>query len=343
MGRADDLEKSQEEVAELQHKIESVEADLKEMTEKYEEKSKELDDALEESNSRSACIEELQTKLQETEESQQASISSLEETIETLQKENEELQTKVAESEVSKRIFERKQSRILKEMKSQLKKERAKQKMLEEEFASPQAKGSPLTSPRGRREASTASPASNNRFATPVQSPMNQKKKAAVGKPSPRPDQLSILQHDNEVLARRLGELKEQNIHLEEKVKFLHESFRLLHQDLEKKQTIITHYIIARMKKEGRITHDMEVNKIQRSQLEGIMAKMYRSAAAHRKAMDAHQEAMVSSQMETVLQETILKNIQLQNDIETLGNEIKALMEENGSLKTKMKSLIDEM
>ena len=30
----------------------------------------------------------------------------------------------------------------LKEMKSQLKKERAKQKMLEEEFASPQAKGS---------------------------------------------------------------------------------------------------------------------------------------------------------------------------------------------------------
>ena len=51
------------------------------MTEKYEEKSKELDDALEESNSRSACIEELQTKLQETEESQQASISSLEETV----------------------------------------------------------------------------------------------------------------------------------------------------------------------------------------------------------------------------------------------------------------------
>ena len=58
-----------------------MEADLKEMTEKYEEKSKELDDALEESNSRSACIEELQTKLQETEESQQASISSLEETV----------------------------------------------------------------------------------------------------------------------------------------------------------------------------------------------------------------------------------------------------------------------
>ena len=32
--------------------------------------------------------------------------------------------------------------------------------------------------------------------------------------------------------------------------------------------------------------------------------------------------------------------IPLQNDIETLGNEIKALMEENGSLKTKMKSLM---
>ena len=91
--------------------------------------------------------------------------------------------------------------------------------------------------------------------------------------------QLSILQHDNEVLARRLGELKEQNIHLEEKVKFLHESFRLLHQDLEKKQTIITHYIIARMKKEGRITHDMEVNKIQRSQL--VLLSFFGLASHH--------------------------------------------------------------
>jgi len=45
--------------------------------------------------------------------------------------------------------------------------------------------------------------------------------------------------------------------------------------------------------------------------------------------------------MEAVLEDTLLKNIQLQNDIETLGDEITKLSEENKVLK-KQKQEINE-
>jgi len=43
----------------------------------------------------------------------------------------------------------------------------------------------------------------------------------------------------------------------------------------------------------------------------------------------------VTQRMEAVLEDTLLKNIQLQNDLKIMGDEVTKLMEENKSLKVK--------
>jgi polyhydroxyalkanoate synthesis regulator phasin len=78
------------------------------------------------------------------------------------------------------------------------------------------------------------------------------------------------------------------------------------------------------MKTGERTTPQMDQN-----QQKGLMGALFRSA---KKAEDEAARD-ITQKMSSALQETLLRNIQLQDDIATIGNELKTLSEENKRLK----------
>jgi len=96
-------------------------------------------------------------------------------------------------------------------------------------------------------------------------------------------------------------------------MRFLEESVKSLNEELNKKETIIRQGLMN-LKTSGRTTQDMDFAKAKNASTFGSLFKSGPSITEE-----------VYSKMESVLQETILKNIQLQNDIKTLGDEIEQL------------------
>lgn len=142
---------------------------------------------------------------------------------------------------------------------------------------------------------------------------------------------MEILQNDINSLATQVGTLQNAKWMLEEKVKLLEETVNIMNDDIRKKETIIKAYITE--VKVGRATPEMEKVKMEKTK-KGTGISGFFSAKN-----DFTLE--LTQKMEAVLEDTLLKNIQLQNDIETLGDEITKLSEENKVLK-KQKQEINE-
>jgi hypothetical protein len=112
------------------------------------------------------------------------------------------------------------------------------------------------------------------------------------------------LQGEINTLVSIVGDLQSEKWKLEERVGNLEEHTQLLAQELEKKDTILKNHVLS-TKVEGRATMEMDVHKQERSKKGGVMGSLFRG-----KGSELASE--VTQKMETVLSETLLKNIQLQ-------------------------------
>lgn len=128
---------------------------------------------------------------------------------------------------------------------------------------------------------------------------------------------LEQLQKDNNILLTKIGELQQTKWNLSERVRHLEESAMLLQEELEKKQTIIQHYV--ERERTGRIAPEQErfAQNMRRKQEQ----KTGTVSGTTTINPDAYKH------MQQVMQETLLHNIQLQRDIRTLGTEIARLQE----------------
>lgn len=93
---------------------------------------------------------------------------------------------------------------------------------------------------------------------------------------------------------------------MEEKIRFLEENIGLLNDELDKKSQVVQYYI---SRSNPNLDHTTQKNKT------GVVGGFLR-------ASDPALAAQLLAKMEAVLQETILKNIQLQKDLETMANEL---------------------
>ena len=112
------------------------------------------------------------------------------------------------------------------------------------------------------------------------------------------------LQEEINVLVTQMSDLQAEKWKLEERLNLCQEQINVLKTDNEKKETIIKNHILS-VKVQGRSTPEMDLNRQERVGKGGIMANLFRGSSNNL-------PADVTQKMSSVLEETLLKNIQLQ-------------------------------
>lgn len=153
------------------------------------------------------------------------------------------------------------------------------------------------------------------------------------GSRSPRfsVDTNQLVMPDSQVLVEKIVRLQRHMARKQEKLDFLEEHMGTMTEEVKKKNRIIVEYV---MKAEAGIlsTENMDENKRQLSSKGGVMASLYSSKPGDSGAMTLDLSLEINRKLQAVLEDTLLKNITLKENINTLGNEIsKIAVGSNGS------------
>jgi chromosome segregation ATPase len=263
-----------------------------------------------------------------------------------------ELQLRVKDTKTEYLLQIKKNQNMVKEMRSQLQLLQQQNEQLKQQAKEAQEKPSlninspprfargnsfhDVDSPKPRRSTAVTHTRTNSASSTGSFDGNNQPSTPVSGvSVTPSSIQLSSLQQqvdqltkDNGLLLNRVSELQQTKWNMTERVRHLEESVMLLQEEIEKKQTIVQHYVTR--ERIGRIAPEQErwTNTIKRKQEQKLQPQTNTTINA-----DAYKH------MQQVMQETLLHNIQLQKDIRTLGEEISRLLKEVDAVKQKNSEL----
>jgi len=254
---------------------------------------------------------------------------------EKTEKERGELEAKFIELEQNTKITERKRNQLVKELKSQLRKEaletqrlKASNSQMEDDIRSSRTNMHSSSSPSAKSQ--THSPmlrvtnnlayqrAKPNSHFPPVPnfSPPVRMERASVGSFSSNTPQITSESEVVAALSKKVTDQEEKNFTLKQQIKYLEDTVRDINGELEKKKSIVRN-IIQRTKISALSSGDIEKH---------IREKNERSIVKH-----SPQELL--SKMELFVQETSLQNAHLRRDIDAMGVEVQKLFKENKALK----------
>ncbi|KAH3742871.1 hypothetical protein Pelo_15731 [Pelomyxa schiedti] len=140
------------------------------------------------------------------------------------------------------------------------------------------------------------------------------------------------LQAELEVLATRIGIMQEEKTEMEIKVKLKDLEIGNLKEQLATWKDDFIQTYVSTHKVGERSTAAMDLDKLHRAKKAGFMGMLFQGKLPPIGHAAQLSEEMVTK-MQAVLEETILRNFQLQRDLVTLGNQVSTLMEENIELK----------
>ncbi|XP_071447737.1 coiled-coil domain-containing protein 186 isoform X2 [Hetaerina americana] len=135
------------------------------------------------------------------------------------------------------------------------------------------------------------------------------------------------MEPSRQVLIERIVELQRNNARKTEKLDFLSDHVEQLLEEIQKKSRIIQMYIM-REESGALSSNSMEMNKAELSKHGGIMASVYGSKPLDEN-MTLEMSLEINRKFQTVLEDTLLKNITLKENIDTLGREIARLTMSN--------------
>ncbi|GAM22934.1 hypothetical protein SAMD00019534_061090 [Acytostelium subglobosum LB1] len=338
-----------ERTTQLGDQLDQLQTELKDKTRQIEE----LSTSLEEANKQLGELKDLQQLYDETKqkhEETQASCADLQLVVpqyEQLKVEHQEaldkvnkLETALADADTERKIAEKKKDKMIKDLKTELTKERSNASLLSQSSNSipstpnmsplSQSSGSismpttPMTTPmkthlrtmsKGEPLAPSTPPTGTTpRMAAPMMIPGLPPKGAQHGNSE-------SMRNDIEIMGKKLGELGTEKYKLEEKIRLLEENVSLLNQDIEKKNSVVRFYISKTQL--GKATTTDEKTKRLKG---GAAGSFWRNN-------DPQLVGEMVEKMENILQENIMKNIQLTNDMEVLGNETGRLSTENRAIR----------
>ncbi|CAG5121613.1 unnamed protein product, partial [Candidula unifasciata] len=142
---------------------------------------------------------------------------------------------------------------------------------------------------------------------------------------------------DKQVLIERIVRVQKSLARKTEKLDFLSEHVQQLLEDIRKKNKIIQMYALR--EESGTLTSDdMDANKALLSRKGGIMASLY-SAHQQDGTMTLELSLQISRKLQAVLEDTLLKNITLKESLDTLGEEIARLSQENRRMQLHLQKL----
>jgi hypothetical protein len=155
------------------------------------------------------------------------------------------------------------------------------------------------------------------------------------------PPFVEVVEIDKQILVEKIVRLQKAHARKNEKMEFMEDHISQLLEEIRKKTKIIQMYVMR--EESGTLsTEASDANKpnprklqAQMSKKAGIMASLY-SSHLQDGAMTLDLSLEISHKIQAVLEDTLLKNITLKDNLDTLGQEIARLSQENRQMQLKM-------
>ncbi|XP_019938978.2 coiled-coil domain-containing protein 186 isoform X2 [Paralichthys olivaceus] len=131
---------------------------------------------------------------------------------------------------------------------------------------------------------------------------------------------------DKAVLVERIVRLQKSLARKQEKIEFMEDHIKQLVEEIRKKTKIIQSYVLR--EESGALSSEAsDINKAHLSRRGGIMASLYTSHPAD-SGLTLDLSLEINRKLQAVLEDTLLKNITLKENLQTLGAEIEKLIKQ---------------
>ncbi|NXL47334.1 CC186 protein, partial [Podilymbus podiceps] len=262
--------------------------------------------------------DDLATKLQKEEQQWKLEVETLQAQLASEQKELAALKTHVDELKDELATQKRKHAANLKDLTKQLQLARRKLDQMENGNYDKEV------SSMGSRSSSSGS--LNARSSNEDRSPENTGSSVAVD---------SFPEVDKSVLVERILRLQKAHARKNEKMEFMEDHIKQLVEEIRKKTKIIQSYILR--EEAGTLSSEAsDFNKVHLSRRGGIMASLYTSHPAD-SGLTLELSLEINRKLQAVLEDTLLKNITLKENLQTLGTEIERLIKHKHELEQRIK------
>ncbi|KAI7796626.1 coiled-coil domain-containing protein 186 isoform X1 [Triplophysa rosa] len=291
--------------AQLQSESNSLQAQLDRLT----NSSRELKGKLEDTE---RSLAEMTDRLKKEEQQRQEEVHVLQTERTSLQAEMSQLKTRVEELRDDLVTQKRKQAANIKDLTKQL--TQARKKLEQVENGGCDREGSSM----GSRSSSSGS--LNARGSSmDDRSPENQSGSSVVVVDS-------FPEVDKAVLVERIVRLQKAHARKNEKIEFMEDHIKQLVEEIRKKTKIIQSYVLR--EESGALSSEAsDFNKANLSRRGGIMASLYTSHPAD-SGLTFDLSLEINRKLQAVLEDTLLKNITLKENLQTLGSEIERLIKQ---------------
>uniref|UniRef100_A0A8C3F9F9 Coiled-coil domain containing 186 n=1 Tax=Chrysemys picta bellii TaxID=8478 RepID=A0A8C3F9F9_CHRPI len=265
--------------------------------------------------------DDLANKLQKEEELRKHEVQTLQTELASQQKVQTALNTQVDELKDELVTQKRKHVANLKDLTKQLQQARRKLDHIENGGCDKEV------SSMGSRSSSSGS--LNARSSNEDRSPENTGSSGAVD---------SFPEVDKAVLIERIVRLQKAHARKNEKMEFMEDHIKQLVEEIRKKpSTIIQSYVLR--EEAGTLSSEAsDFNKVHLSRRGGIMASLYTSHPAD-SGLTLELSLEINRKLQAVLEDTLLKNITLKENLQTLGTEIERLIKHQHELEQRMKKV----
>lgn len=262
--------------------------------------------------------DDLAIKLQKEEDQRKSEVEALQAQLASEQEEVSALRTHVDELKDDLATQKRKHAANLKDLTKQLQLARRKLDQMENGNYDKEV------SSMGSRSSSSGS--LNARSSTEDRSPENTGSAVAVD---------SFPEVDKAVLVERILRLQKAHARKNEKMEFMEDHIKQLVEEIRKKTKIIQSYILR--EEAGTLSSEAsDFNKVHLSRRGGIMASLYTSHPAD-SGLTLELSLEINRKLQAVLEDTLLKNITLKENLQTLGTEIERLIKHKHELEQRIK------
>ncbi|XP_050194828.1 coiled-coil domain-containing protein 186 [Myiozetetes cayanensis] len=262
--------------------------------------------------------DDVATKLQKEEDQRKLEVETLQAQLASAQEERAALKTQVDELKDDLATQKRKHAANLKDLTKQLQLARRKLDQIENGNYDKEV------SSMGSRSSSSGS--LNARSSNEDRSPENTGSSVAVD---------SFPEVDKAVLVERILRLQKAHARKNEKMEFMEDHIKQLVEEIRKKTKIIQSYILR--EEAGTLSSEAsDFNKVHLSRRGGIMASLYTSHPAD-SGLTLELSLEINRKLQAVLEDTLLKNITLKENLQTLGTEIERLIKHKHELEQRIK------
>ncbi|XP_040923050.1 coiled-coil domain-containing protein 186 isoform X2 [Toxotes jaculatrix] len=294
--------------AQLQSESNALQSQLDQLTSSFTE----LQANLEETN---RLLDDKSRQLKQEEVLRQQEVQGLQEERTALQTEVAQLKTRVEELRDELVTQKRKQAANIKDLTKQLTQARKRLEQVENGGCDRDA------SSMGSRSSSSGSLNARQGGSSGVEerSPESQSGPSVVVVDS-------FPEVDKAVLVERIVRLQKALARKQEKIEFMEDHIKQLVEEIRKKTKIIQSYVLR--EESGALSSEAsDINKAHLSRRGGIMASLYTSHPAD-SGLTLDLSLEINRKLQAVLEDTLLKNITLKENLQTLGAEIERLIKQ---------------